>query len=71
MLVCTSRKGSLGRLVDEPVPRERLGASLASSLYAVTRGAHLIRAHDVKATRQALQTWQAIGGASGEAPSRD
>jgi len=68
VLVCTSRKGSLGRLVGEPVPRERLGATLASTLYAVTQGAHLVRVHDVKAFRQALLTWQAIERFQGEAP---
>jgi dihydropteroate synthase len=66
VLVCTSRKGSLGRLVGEPVPRERLGASLASTLFAVTQGAHLVRVHDVKPVRQALQTWRAIERFAGE-----
>ena len=70
VLVCTSRKGSLGRLVGEPVPRERLGASLASSLYAATQGAHLVRVHDVKAFRQALLTWRAIERFQGEQPRR-
>ena len=66
VLVCTSRKGSLGRLVGEPVPRERLGASLASTLFAVTQGAYLVRVHDVKPVRQALQTWRAIERFAGE-----
>ncbi|MDH4249209.1 MAG: dihydropteroate synthase [Deltaproteobacteria bacterium] len=60
VLVCTSRKGSLGRLVNEPVPKERLGATLASSLFAVTRGAHWVRVHNVKAMRQTLMTWRAL-----------
>lgn len=62
VLACTSRKGSLGRLVDEPEPKERLGASIASSLYAAVQGAQLIRVHDVKAFRQAWLTWRAIDG---------
>ena len=70
MLVCTSRKGSRGRLVGEPVPRERLGATLASSLYAVTQGAQLLRVHDVKAMRQALLTWEAIARFQCEGPRR-
>jgi dihydropteroate synthase len=70
VLVCTSRKGSLGRITGEAVPRERLGASLASSLYAVTQGAQLVRVHDVKAMRQALQTWRAIERLQGEDPPR-
>jgi dihydropteroate synthase len=72
VLVCTSRKGSLGRLTGEEVPAERLGATLASSLYAITRGAHLVRVHDVRAMRQAVLTWRAIEHMQGEAaPGRD
>jgi len=66
VLVCTSRKGSLGRLTGEPVPKQRLGASLASSLYAANQGAQLVRVHDVKAFRQALITWRAIERFDGE-----
>lgn len=66
VLVCTSRKGSLGRLTGEAVPKQRLGASLASSLYAAKQGAQLVRVHDVKAFRQALITWRAIERFDGE-----
>ena len=66
VLICTSRKGSLGRLVGEPVPKERLGASVASGLYAAHQGAQMIRVHDVKAFRQALDTWWAIHAVAGE-----
>ncbi len=70
ILICTSRKGSLGRITGEAVPKERLGSSLASSLYAVTRGAHMVRVHDVKAFRQALLTWQALESYEGESEKR-
>jgi len=60
VLVCTSRKGSLGRITGEKDPKLRLGATLATSLYAVREGAHMIRAHDVKALHQELLTWHAI-----------
>jgi len=60
ILVCTSRKGSLGRITGEKDPKLRLGATLASSLYAVRQGAHMIRVHDVKALHQELLTWNAI-----------
>ncbi len=66
VLVCTSRKGSLGRITGEPDPRERLGATLATSLFAVFQGACMIRVHDVKPFRQALQAWQAIKSAPRE-----
>lgn len=70
VLVCTSRKGSLGRLTGEAVPRERLGASIASSLYAVQNGAQIVRVHDVKAMHQALVTWRAIEAFQGEGGPR-
>ena len=60
LLVCTSRKGSLGHITGEKNPKQRLGATLASTLYAVQQGAHMIRVHDVRAARQALRTWLAI-----------
>jgi dihydropteroate synthase len=66
VLICTSRKGSLGRIVDEPDPADRLGATVASSLFAAFQGANLIRVHDVKPLRQALTTWSAIKGAERE-----
>lgn len=66
VLICTSRKGSLGRLVSEPEPRERLGAALSTSLFAAFQGANLIRVHDVKPFRQALQAWMAVKAAPRE-----
>jgi len=60
ILVCTSRKGSLGRITGEKDPKLRLGATLATSLYAVREGAHMIRVHDVQALHQELLTWNAI-----------
>lgn len=66
VMICTSRKGSLGRLVGEADPRERMGASLSSSLYAACQGAHLVRVHDVKAFRQALTTWHVVSNTTGE-----
>jgi dihydropteroate synthase len=66
LLICTSRKGSLGRIVGELDPADRLGATLASSLFAAFQGANLIRVHDVKPLWQALQTWAAIKGADRE-----
>ncbi len=60
LLVCTSRKGSLGRITGEKDPKRRLPGTLVSSLYAVNQGAHMIRVHDVKEIHQAMRTWRAI-----------
>jgi dihydropteroate synthase len=40
-------------------PSERLGASLAATLAAVTRGAAIVRVHDVRETVDALRVWSA------------
>ena len=64
LLAGWSRKSSLGKIlaVDglEPVPSDRLGASLAAALLAVQNGAAIVRVHDVKETVQALKVWQAV-----------
>lgn len=54
-----SRKSSLGWATGDEPPGERLVASVAAALIAVERGARIVRVHDVKETRQALQVWQA------------
>ncbi|OHX12881.1 dihydropteroate synthase [Chromobacterium sphagni] len=59
-LVGLSRKSMLGAVTGEEIPAERLGASVAAALESARRGAAVIRVHDVKATRQALQLWQAL-----------
>ena len=56
VLVGTSRKSFLGRLLarpgaDEPTPVEdRLEGSLATAVWAMTHGAAMVRAHDVRPT---------------------
>jgi dihydropteroate synthase len=57
VLVGTSRKSTLGRLLaesdgrdDVPPVEDRLEASLATATWAMAHGAGMIRAHDVRAT---------------------
>ena len=59
LLVGTSRKSFLGRVLQRPV-EDRLGGSLASALWAAQRGAALVRVHDVGATMQALALLEAL-----------
>lgn len=54
-----SRKAMLGKLTGRE-PQERVHASVAAALLAVQNGAHIVRAHDVAATRDALAVWQAV-----------
>jgi dihydropteroate synthase len=60
VVVGTSRKASLGRLladsdgVEGPVPPDdRLAGSIATEVWAMHRGAAMVRAHDVRAAVQA------------------
>ncbi len=54
MLVGTSRKSFIGKILGDAPPSERLGGSLATALMAVQRGAKIVRVHDVKETVAAL-----------------
>jgi dihydropteroate synthase len=60
LLVGWSRKGSLGQVTGRPVG-ERMVASVAAALASVTRGAKIVRVHDVAATVDGLKVWMAAG----------
>ncbi|HEY1936110.1 MAG TPA: dihydropteroate synthase [Acetobacteraceae bacterium] len=62
ILVGVSRKSFIGRITGEADPRRRLPASLAAALFALSRGARILRVHDVAETVQALRMWQALTG---------
>ena len=54
VLVGTSRKSFLGRIVEEPEPSERDVATAATVAIAASRGAAIVRVHNVEMTRQAV-----------------
>ncbi|MES1945441.1 7,8-dihydropteroate synthase [Salinisphaera sp. PC39] len=59
LLVGVSRKSMFAHLLGDIPAKERLPASLAAAAIAVTRGARLVRVHDVAATRQAVDiAWE-------------
>lgn len=60
ILAGVSRKGFIGGLSGEAVAGIRLAGSLAAGLFAVSRGASILRVHDVKATVQALRVWHSL-----------
>ena len=62
VLVGASRKSFLGKLTGNPLPSERLQASVAAAVAAAMRGAAVVRAHDVRATVQALRVVDALLG---------
>lgn len=47
-----SRKSFIGKILNKEKPEERLNGSLSATAIAVFKGAHLIRTHDVKETRE-------------------
>jgi len=62
LLVGASRKSFIGRVLNGAPPDGRLSGSLAAAVIAVTNGARIIRAHDVKATVDALTIVDAVLG---------
>jgi dihydropteroate synthase len=59
LLAGLSRKAMLGKLTGRK-PQERVHASVAAALLAVQNGAHIVRVHDVAATRDAMAVWNAV-----------
>lgn len=59
VLIGTSRKRMIGELTGRAVG-DRTSGSVASVLYAASRGAAVARVHDVAATVDALRVWHAL-----------
>ena len=62
VLIGISRKKTIGTLTNEKDPEQRVIGSVVAAIAAVARGASIVRVHDVRATRQGLQVWAAMGG---------
>ncbi len=66
LVLGTSRKSFIGKLLgskDKPLPPEdRLEGTLATHLWAAIQGVHVLRVHDVKQTRRAIEIWRAMEG---------
>ena len=60
LVVGSSRKKFLGTLTGVEKPEERLLPSAVAAAVSASRGAHLVRVHDVEATRQALAVIEAL-----------
>jgi len=54
IMIGTSRKSFLGKLLGGAPADERLYGTIASVTASVLRGAHIVRVHDVKATVEAV-----------------
>lgn len=58
VLVGTSRKSMIGKLLDVPAD-ERLAGTVATSVLGYTAGAHIFRVHDIRTNRDALRVAEA------------
>jgi dihydropteroate synthase len=69
ILVGTSRKSFLGRLLDNAPAHERLYGTMATVTASVLRGAHIVRVHDVKAAVETIRVADAIKNMSAQGPT--
>ncbi|MBU2722286.1 dihydropteroate synthase [Acidithiobacillus sp. 'AMD consortium'] len=60
LLVGLSRKRMIGELSGVESASERVAGSVAAALWAVSRGASIVRVHDVAETVQALRVWRGL-----------
>lgn len=58
-LLATSRKSTLGRILDLP-PKERVEGTIATTVLGIAQGVDMVRVHDVKENRRAAQVADAI-----------
>jgi len=64
ILIGTSRKSFLGKLLHGAPADERLHGTIATLVAAVLKGAHMVRVHDVKSAVEALKISDAIRSVS-------
>ena len=62
ILVGISRKSFLHEILGRPDPSDRLHGTLAATAIVVFNGAHIVRAHDVAATREIITVADRIRG---------
>ena len=60
LLLAASRKTTIGKVLGDIPPEERLPGTIATSLQAVYAGANMVRVHDVKENVQAIRMLEAI-----------
>jgi dihydropteroate synthase len=57
VLIGLSRKSMIGAITGKPV-EQRMAGSLAGAVFALSRGAKILRVHDVAETVDAIKVWQ-------------
>ena len=69
VLIGISRKSFIGTILDSP-PQDRLEGSLSAAVLSIAKGAHILRSHDVAATKRAARVADFILNGNGLAESR-
>lgn len=70
VLLGTSRKSTLGRIIDG-APADRLAATIATSALGAIAGADIVRVHDVLENRDAVRVIDATLRATGDQPDEE
>ena len=65
LLIGTSRKSFIGKLLDGAPADKRLHGTIATVTASVLKGAHIVRVHDVKAAVEAIKVADAVKRTSG------
>ncbi len=60
IMIGTSRKSFIGKLLGDAPADERLHGTIASVVASVLKGAHIVRVHDVKAAVEAVRIADAV-----------
>jgi len=71
VVAALSRKSFIGDRLKQPDPYERLSGTLAATAVAVYLGAHIVRTHDVSASRDTVTIAKAIRGHPAMATDED
>jgi dihydropteroate synthase len=70
VVIGASRKSFLPKLVgDDAPPGARLGSSIGAAIFAARAGASVLRVHDVRATRQAIDGLRVLEDGTSAAPA--
>ena len=60
LMAALSRKSMIGKITGQEIPAERVCGSVVAGFYALEKGAHFLRVHDVAATVEATKIFQAL-----------
>ncbi len=68
LLLGTSRKKFIEKVMEADIdPDQRIGGSLATALWGMETGVHIVRVHDVAQTKQAIDVWSKLSDGRTEA----